>query len=220
MTARTADFRAALRRLPVIAILRHIRPEEVVDVTAVLVGNGVELIEIPFNSPEPLRSIERLVELHGDRCLIGCGTVLTERELRDARAAGAELVLHPHGDAHLVDVAKELEMVSVPGVTSPTEAFAMVAAGADALKFFPTMIVTPSALAAIKEVLPADLLTIAVGGVSVRNMRDYWNVGVDGFGVGTGLYRGGWGAGRVRDESGPLINLARELAGLTRGERP
>ena len=179
MSTRSDDFRSALRTMPIIAILRNIRPAEVADVAQVLVASGIALVEIPFNSPEPLRSIERLTELHGDHCLIGCGTVLNERDLRDARSAGASLVLHPHGDARLVAVAKELDMVSVPGVTSPTEAFAMLAAGADALKFFPTMIVSPPAVAAMKEVLPPDLLTVAVGGISVGNMREFWGAGVD-----------------------------------------
>lgn len=218
MSTRTDDFRNALRTMPIIAILRRIRPEEVADVAHVLVENGIALVEIPFNSPEPLRSIERLAELHGDRCLVGCGTVLNERDLRDARAAGAALVLHPHGDARLVAVAKELDMVSVPGVTSPTEAFAMLAAGADALKFFPTTIVSPSSVAAMKEVLPPDVLTLAVGGISVQNMREFWRAGVDGFGVGTGLYRGGWGVTRVRDEVTPIVTLARELVNVKRGE--
>lgn len=219
MSQHNADFRASLRRMPVIAILRGIRADEVAEVSDALVDNGIEILEIPLNSPDPLRSIELLAELRGDRCRIGCGTVLTEQQLRDAHAAGASLVLHPHGDARLVALAKQLGMISVPGITSPTEAFAMLRAGADALKCFPTSIVSPATLAAMKEVLPTETLTIAVGGVSEDNMREFWNAGVDAFGVGGRLYRAGWGADQVRHAAARLATLARELLDTGRGEQ-
>lgn len=102
-------------------------------------------------------------------------------------------------------------MTSIPWVTSPTEAFAMLRAGAGALKFFPSEIVSPSAVAAMKAVLPPAVLTVAVGGISGENMREFWAAGIDGFGLGSILYRPGWTPAQVRDAIRPLVQLAAEL---------
>jgi len=205
-------FRSGLRDMPVIAILRGVKPEEAGEIGDVVIDAGITVLEVPLNSPDPLESIARLTESCGERALVGCGTVLSETQLREAHDAGARLALHPHGDARLVEVAIELGMVSVPGVTSPTEAFAMVRAGASALKFFPTAIVSPASLAAMKEVLPAEVFTIAVGGISGENMGDFWAAGIDAFGVGSGLYRTGWRPERVRKEAQRIATIAADLS--------
>lgn len=209
---------AALQQMPLVAILRGIRPEEVAEVGTAVREAGIGILEVPLNSPDPLRSIELLVSACGDDALIGCGTVLTERQLRDARAAGAAIVLHPHGDARLVGCAKELGMISVPGVATPTEAFAMLEAGADALKFFPTSMVTPAAFKSMKAILPPDVTTMAVGHVSAENMAEFWAAGIGGFGIGSGIYRAGFGAVEAGNRAAAMVRLVRTLMDNERGK--
>jgi 2-dehydro-3-deoxyphosphogalactonate aldolase len=201
----------ALEPLPYIAILRGIRPVEVLEIGAALVNAGIGAIEIPLNSPDPLESIALLAEHFGDNTLIGCGTVISELDLRASHAAGARLVLHPHADRALVRVAKSLDMISVPGVATPTEAYAMLEAGADALKFFPSEIITPPAVAAIRAILPLGTLTISVGGITRSNIGEYWAAGVVGFGLGSTIYHRGWSAADVTTATDDLVLVAHGL---------
>jgi 2-dehydro-3-deoxyphosphogalactonate aldolase len=201
----------ALKPLPYIAILRGVRPDEVLDIGTELVASGIRAIEIPLNSPEPLASIALLADRFGEEVLIGCGTVISASDLRAAHAAGARLVLHPHADRALVSLAKFLGMISVPGVATPTEAFAMLEVGADALKFFPGEVISPSAVAAIRAVLPPATPTISVGGITASNIEEYWAAGVDGFGLGSTIYRPGWTVAHVSSATADLVVLARGL---------
>lgn len=200
-----------LEPLPYIAILRGIRPDEVVKIGAALVDAGIGAIEIPLNSPDPLESIALLAGRFGDNTLIGCGTVISESDLRASHAAGARLVLHPHADRALVRLAKTLGMLSVPGVATPTEAYAMLEEGADALKFFPSEIITPRAVAAIRAILPPETLTISVGGITTSNIGEYWAAGVVGFGLGSTIYQRGWSAADVTMVIDDLVLVAHRL---------
>lgn len=217
MSSPDSSLRDRLQRMPIVAILRGIQSSEAAAIADVLVELRIEILEIPMNSPQPLRSIEVLAERLGAERLIGCGTVTSAGQLRDAYAAGARIVLHPHSDPALVALASELGMTSVPGVTSPTEAFAVLRAGADALKFFPSEIVSAPAVGAMKAVLPPDVLTISVGGVTELNMSDFWQAGVDGFGLGSRIYRPGWTPGEVARAAGPMIRIASELVATKAG---
>ena len=174
--------------LPLIAVLRGITPEEIPAVGAALVAHGFAMLEVPLNSPRPFDSIGVLAERFGDSCLVGAGTVTGVDEVTRVNAAGGRLIVMPHADTAVIREAKRQGMVCVPGVATPTEAFAALAAGADGLKMFPADQLPASALKAWRAVLPRETLVFPVGGIRPDNMGPYWAAGANGFGTGSNLY--------------------------------
>ena len=198
--------------LPLIAVLRGISPEEVDDVAGALVDAGFRILEVPLNSPRPYDSIRRLSQLHGARCLIGAGTVLRVEDVARVREAGGAIIVMPHADLDVVREAKRQGMACVPGVATPTEAFAALNAGADGLKMFPAEALPPAALRAWRAVLPRDALVFAVGGMKPDNLDAYWEAGASGFGTGSNLYKPGTPAGVVREVAASYAAAVRALA--------
>lgn len=188
-----------LRPLPLIAVLRGITPAEIDAVGAALIDNGFRILEVPLNSPDPFESIARLQERFGERCLTGAGTVVDVADVARVAAAGGKLIVMPHGDVAIVREAKHRGMLCVPGVASPTEAFAALHAGADGLKMFPAEQLPPAALKAWRAVLPKNALVFPVGGIRPDNMSAYWEAGASGFGTGSNLYAPGASADTVRE---------------------
>ena len=193
------SLQSYLRPLPLIAVLRGITPAEIDAVGAALFDNGFRILEVPLNSPEPYDSIARLERRFGERCLTGAGTVIKVTDVAKVAAAGGKLIVMPHGDVEIVREAKRLGMLCVPGVATPTEAFAALDAGADGLKMFPAEQLSPAALKAWRAVLPKDALVFPVGGIRPDNMTPYWEVGANGFGTGSNLYAPGATADTVRE---------------------
>ena len=184
--------------LPLIAILRGITPADAVAVGEVLMAAGFRVIEIPLNSPTPLESIRRLVAACGDRALVGAGTVLSVEEVGQVAAAGGRLIVSPNADRDVIQATRAAGLVSAPGVATPTEGFAALAAGADMLKLFPAEQLGPAVVKAWRAVLPRDLPLVPVGGITPSGMADFVAAGADGFGLGSAIYRPGMGAGDVR----------------------
>jgi 2-dehydro-3-deoxyphosphogalactonate aldolase len=182
---------AWLGRCPLVAILRGVKPDEVVAIGDVLVEAGFAIVEVPLNSPEPYLSIRILAERFGDRMLVGAGTVMTPDEVALVHAAGGRLIVTPHAAVEVVRAAKALGMLACPGFATPTEAFALLAAGADALKLFPAEASSPAVLKAIRAVLPKGTLVLPVGGIGAANMAAWVEAGAAGFGLGSSLYRVG-----------------------------
>jgi len=176
---------------PLVAILRGIGPDEAVAVCEVLFDKGFRTLEVPLNSPQPLRSIERLAKRFGVTAMVGAGTVLSPAAARDVAAAGGRLVVMPHADVAVVRAAKEAGCLCLPGVATVTEAFAALAAGADALKLFPAEQLLPDVLKAWRAVLPADCRLLPVGGITPQRMAAYLHAGAAGFGIGSALYKPG-----------------------------
>lgn len=187
-----------LEPLPLIAVLRGIMPEEIPEVGAALTDNGFRVLEVPLNSPRAFDSIRLLADRYGTRCLIGAGTVLAVDDVARVREAGGQVIVMPHADPTVIRAAKALGMVCVPGVATPTEAFAALAAGADGLKMFPAEALPPAALKAWRAVLPKEALVFAVGGMRPDNLEPYWAAGASGFGTGSNLYKPGASAADVR----------------------
>jgi 2-dehydro-3-deoxyphosphogalactonate aldolase len=157
---------------------------------------GWRLLEVPLNSPDPLRSIERLARRFPD-ALVGAGTVRTAEEVKQVQDAGGQLVVSPHFDEDVVDASVRLGMVSLPGVMTPSEAFAAIACGATALKLFPAEMIGPAAVKALRAVLPPDVLLLPVGGIAPANIAAYRAAGASGFGIGSALYKPGMDAQAV-----------------------
>ncbi len=184
-------FRQSLQRLPLIAILRGVTADEVVELGTMLLECGLRVIEVPLNSPKPLLSIQRLRESLPADCIVGAGTVLSATQVREVASAGGQIIVMPHSDPSVIRAAKDAGLICAPGVVTPTEAFAALAAGADALKLFPAELVSPTVLAAMRSVLPPSTLMLPVGGITPESMQAYRKAGASGFGLGSALYRAG-----------------------------
>lgn len=188
---------AWLQPLPLVAILRGLTPQDALSVGVALFDAGFRVIEVPLNSPQPLDSIGLLAREFGDRCLVGAGTVLTPTQVAQVKDAGGRLIVMPHGDTAVIRAAKDAGLVCTPGVATPTEAFAALAAGADALKLFPAEQLPPSVLKAWTSVLPRGTALLPVGGITPDNMAAYRKAGAAGFGIGSALYAPGIDANEV-----------------------
>ncbi|RWA53447.1 2-dehydro-3-deoxy-6-phosphogalactonate aldolase [Cupriavidus sp. UYMSc13B] len=200
-----ARFNALLSECPIVAILRGIRPGEVVSVGDALIRSGIRIIEVPLNSPEPLESIWRLATVFGDTAMIGAGTVLELADVAHVAAAGGILAVSPNVDMAVVREAVAAGMVSLPGVATPSEAFTALSAGAHALKAFPAEQIGCGALKAWKSVLPTNAKILAVGGVDATTIPSFREAGVAGFGIGGTLYRPGSSAADVEARARALV---------------
>ena len=180
-----------LAPLPLVAILRGVIPAEVTGIGELVLEAGFVAIEVPLNSPEPLESIRLLAKAHGERALIGAGTVRDPADVQRIADAGGRLIVMPHSDGAVIHAAKQRGLFCVPGVATPTEAFAALASGADALKLFPAEALPPAVVKAWRAVLPAGHWLLPVGGISARTMAPYLAAGANGFGLGSALYKAG-----------------------------
>ncbi|EHD19487.1 MULTISPECIES: 2-dehydro-3-deoxy-6-phosphogalactonate aldolase [Brenneria] len=177
--------------LPLIAILRGITPDEVLDHVAALLDAGFDTVEIPLNSPQPYQSIQLAVEHFGGRALIGAGTVLRPEQVDELHKIGAKLVVTPNINPAVIRRAVDYGMTVCPGCATATEAFNALDAGAQALKIFPSVAFGPGYIKALKAVLPPAIPVFAVGGVTPENLADYLGAGCIGAGLGSDLYRAG-----------------------------
>ncbi|NBB52492.1 2-dehydro-3-deoxy-6-phosphogalactonate aldolase [Rhizobium sp. CRIBSB] len=182
---------ARIDAVPLVAILRGLRPQEAVAVGEALVEAGFVCLEVPLNSPEPFDSIARLRRALGDRAIVGAGTVLTADDVERVVEAGGQIVVSPNTDAAVIRATVEAGLLSFPGIFTPTEAFAALAAGAHALKLFPAEVAGPAGLKAIRAILPGAQRVYAVGGVDADSVATWLAAGASGFGLGSSLFRPG-----------------------------
>jgi 2-dehydro-3-deoxyphosphogalactonate aldolase len=203
-----------LKILPLIAILRGIRPEESIDIGCELFEIGFRIIEIPLNSPDAFKSIEKLVLKLKDKALIGAGTITNIKQLQLLSDVGGKLAVMPHTDLKLIRKAKTLNFVCFPGVASPSEALAALNSGADGLKVFPAELITPKVLKSWKAILPEKTMLFPVGGIIPESMESYILAGATGFGLGSALYRPGQSVldvglmGKIFIKNWKLLNLS------------
>ena len=198
-------FDAAFARCPLIAILRGVKPDEVEAIGETLVEAGFSIIEVPMNSPDPLDSIARLAKRLAGRAVVGAGTVLNVEQVAGVQDAGGTLVIAPNADTAVIADAAGRGLVSLPGIATPTEAFAALAAGAAALKLFPAEAASPAVLKAMRAVLPAGTRVLPVGGIAPDNMARWNAAGAAGFGLGSALYSVGLDAAAVRVRADAFI---------------
>ncbi len=188
-----------------VAILRGVTPDEVEEIGEALIGAGITTIEVPLNSPEPLKSIGRLARRFGSDALIGAGTVLSPGDVDNVLDVGGTLVVSPNCDPAVIARTLEHKMVSMPGVFTATECFQAIAAGARTLKLFPGSMAGPEGLKALRAVMPSDVDLYAVGGASPDNLKDWVAAGAAGFGIGTSLFKPGMTAGDVAERAASLV---------------
>jgi 2-dehydro-3-deoxyphosphogalactonate aldolase len=193
----TDEFATYLQECPLIAILRGVRPDEVVGIGRALLKAGIRIIEVPLNSPEPFHSINALAEALGSEALVGAGTVLDALSVARVKDAGGQLIVAPNTNTQVIGAAVSADMVAAPGYFTPSEAFTAIDAGAQALKLFPAEAASPAVLKAQRAVLPPGVPVLVVGGVQADNMAPWLAAGASGFGLGSGLYAPGRGADDV-----------------------
>lgn len=180
-----------LAQCPLVAILRGITPAEAEAIVEALIEAGIRIVEVPLNSPDPLRSIELLAARFGQHALIGAGTVLEPRQVTNVKNAGGRIIVSPSTDAEVITATVEAGLISSPGYFTPTEAFAALKAGAHMLKLFPAEAASPKVVKAQRAILPPAVPLVVVGGVTPESMAGYIAAGASGFGLGSGLYKPG-----------------------------
>lgn len=188
-----------------VAILRGVTPSEVEAIGKTVIAAGITKIEVPLNSPDPLKSISILSRTLGGDALIGAGTVLTVEDVHAVKNAGGSLIVSPNCDTDVIKETKVLDMASYPGVMTPTECFTALQTGATGLKLFPGSLIGPEGLKALRAVLPQSTELLAVGGAAPNNFAAWQQAGVDGFGIGSALYKPGDDATAVRKKANLIV---------------
>ena len=199
---------AAIEMPPLIAILRGVRPDEILAIATALFENGIRGIEVPLNSPEPLLSIRRLSEKYGADCLCGAGTVLTPEQVDAVAEAGGKLIVTPNTNPVVIRRSLQLGLQVVPGFATATEAFAALDAGATALKLFPAATYGVQHLKALRAVLP-PMKIFAVGGVSVRTLPEWCEAGIDGIAFGSEIFAPGRAPSDVGERAASIVDAWR-----------
>ena len=207
-------FRGYLDTCPLVAILRGVKPDEVVGIGEALAEAGVRIIEVPLNSPDPLTSIEALAKRFGDAVLVGAGTVLTVEQVGQVARAGGRIIVSPSTDFDVIAATAAEGLVSAPGYFTPSEAFLALKAGATALKLFPAEAATPALLRAQRAVLPKDVPVLIVGGVKPDAVGQWFAAGADGFGLGSALYKPGQTAAQIGQQARDFVTA---IEGARRG---
>jgi 2-dehydro-3-deoxyphosphogalactonate aldolase len=185
------DLKSWLQRCKLVAILRGIKPDEAEAIGDVLHKAGIAIVEVPLNSPDPFTSIARLQARFGADMLVGAGTVMSPSDVDLVHTAGGRLIVTPHAAVDVIRAAKAHGMIACPGMATPTEAFACLAAGADGLKLFPAEAASPAVLRSLRAVLPPGTLVLPVGGIGPDNMTPWREAGAAGFGIGSSIYKPG-----------------------------
>ena len=192
-------------RRPLIGILRGITPLEAESISDVLIEAGITIIEVPLNSPQPYKTIERMVKFHGKSAIFGAGTVLHVNEVQTVSDCGGQIIVSPNLNTLVVKKTKDLNMFSFPGVFTPTECFDALQSGADGLKFFPASLLKEENFMAINSVLPTNTISIAVGGIDEKKFSSWLNVNISGFGLGSNLYKPGMLVEEVKSRAQELV---------------
>ena len=194
-------FRRYLDQCPLVAIIRGVTSGEAEAIGDAIYEGGIRIIEVPLNSPEPLKSIEALARRFGEEVLVGAGTVLTPDDVGRVRDAGGRIIVSPDTNVDVIAATAEAGLVASPGYFTPSEAFAAIRAGATALKLFPAEAATPAVLKAQLAVIPRDVPILTVGGIKPDNMQPWLQAGASGFGLGGGLYKPGQSAAATLDKA-------------------
>ena len=195
----------ALAECCVVAILRGIKPDEVLGHVQAIFEAGIRVVEVPLNSPDPLESIARVARAFGDRMVVGAGTVLTQAQVDAVQAAGGRLIVSPNVDASVIRRTVALGLYSAPGFATASEAFSAIASGARHLKLFPAATYGPGHLKQLRAVLPAEVAVLAVGGVGPSAMAEWFEAGALGFGLGSELYKAGQSVGETAARIGRVV---------------
>jgi len=200
-------IREALVKCPFVAILRGILPNNALPVAEVLIECGFQIIEIPLNSPNPYESINNISTKFGENILVGAGTVLQIDEVALVKSAGGKIIVSPNVNCEVIHRSKLLNLISIPGATTPSEVISAIQAGADAIKLFPAEILPPIAIKALRAIIPNDTILLPVGGISTdKQISAYLSAGANGFGLGSALFKPGKKLSDIKKSAKTFIN--------------
>jgi len=188
----------------IIAIIRGVRPDEVLEIAASVIDSGIVQIEVPMNSPDVFDSIQLLHDELDEHISVGAGTVTSIDQVKTLENIGIDFIVSPNFDPKVVEATKNAGMLSYPGVITPTECLSALNCGADGLKFFPAALLGEANLMALKAVLPENIPLYMVGGVGPENFSSWFSAGATGFGIGSGIYKAG-------DTSKSVANKAKQI---------
>lgn len=193
-----------MNKMPIVAILRGVKPGEVVEVGRVLIEAGISIIEVPLNSPRPFESIAKLSKAFPE-CITGAGTVLNASDVAKVKAAGGTIIVSPNTDPDVISAALAQDMIPMPGFQTASEAFLAVKAGATYLKLFPASSAGLGHIKAIKAVLPVGCKILAVGGAGADNISEWHEAGADGYGIGSELFKPGRDLDTINAQAKKLV---------------
>lgn len=205
---RTAD-------IPLVAILRGIKPGEIDTHIPALIEAGFSMIEIPLNSPEWEISIRNAVQHYGHQAMIGAGTVLNVASVEQLSEYGCRLIVTPNTVPAVIKRATEKGMLVMPGCATITEAFTAIDAGAENLKIFPSSSFGPDYIRSLKSVIPSHVNLLAVGGVTPENLHQYLNAGCSGAGLGGSLYQAGQTLSETKNRAAEFIASYKKAMSVT-----
>ena len=188
-----------------------LRQQRLKPIGQALVEAGIRVAEIPLNSPDPFASIEKMATAFKGKLVVGAGTVLSIQDVNLLKAHGGQISVSPDCNEAVIARAKELGLEPIPGVFTPTEAFAAIRSGATHLKLFPAEAASPQTVKAWRAVLPKHVKIYAVGGITPANMQGWVDAGVAGFGIGSNIYKQGATAAAVAKSAKEFITAWRAL---------
>lgn len=199
-----------LEQMPVVAIIRGVHPEEVLDIGTAIYEAGIGVIEVPLNSPDPFDSIRKLADGLGNECVIGCGTLLKKSDAKRVADAGGEIAVTPNTRPEVIRKCLQQKLEPMPGWATPSEAFAAWRAGARYLKLFPAATYGSGHVKAVRAVLPPEAKVLAVGGVGAADAAEWLAAGADGFGIGSEIYKAGFTADEVHERAKAIVAAIQE----------
>ena len=201
----------ALAICPVVAILRGVSPHEAIVQCEALYAAGIRAVEVPLNSPEPLRSIGEMATVFGAVMAVGAGTVLTREDVDAVAREGGRMIVAPNVSPQVIARARHLGLDPAPGFATASEGFAALAAGARHLKLFPAATYGPGHLHQLKAVLPTTAVIWAVGGVGPGDLAAWWAAGARAFGIGGEIFRPGQPALETGERARSIMTAVRAL---------
>ena len=199
------DKSKILESKPLVAIIRGVKPEEAVAVAETMYEAGIRIIEVPLNSPDPFTSIKNIVNALGDKMIVGAGTVISKEQVHKLKEVDGQIVVSPNMNPEIIELTKELGMLSYPGVMTVSECFSAIEEGADGLKLFPADVTGMAFIKAVKVVLPKKVPILAVGGVNTDNMQAWLANGADGFGLGSSIYKPGMNLDEISERCSKIV---------------
>jgi 2-dehydro-3-deoxyphosphogluconate aldolase/(4S)-4-hydroxy-2-oxoglutarate aldolase len=182
---KTVDKLLAEKMMTLVRCNTQAQGQEMADA---LVDAGVKVIEITLTTPGALKIIEKL--LKNKDLLVGAGTVRTVKDVKKVEAIGARFIVSPDTNQDVITATKKLKLVSMPGVSTPTEVGIAVDAGADILKLFPASVLGPAHLKSIREPFPNNRWC-PTAGVTLESIPKWFEAGADLVGLGGPLTKDG-----------------------------
>lgn len=195
-----------MKRRNIVATLHGVDVEQAAEVASTLVKIGITQIEISLNSTNPFGSISAITQALGNKAIIGAGMALKRIDVDGVKVLGGKFISSPNCNPEIISLTKGLGLLSWPGVVTPSECFAALAAGADGLNVTPASMAGIHGFKALRALLPEDTSLYAVGGVKFSEFKKYVQAGCSGFGLSTEIYDPKWSIDKIADKAAAAVD--------------